>query len=520
MLNQFTWQRSSSGCLQSYTYDALGRLQNINSNGVQGTGVSDYDYEGDTDRVSRRMLPNGNESTRGYDSLGRLASLTNPANGAANYNRYDYAYNTRDVVTSVTSRLGTGTPPTINTAFTYDAIDQLKQETVTGGTTGVPYTADYNYDAMGNRTTTTRSGTYPTNTYTTNSLNQVTSIAAVVTGKPGPYATVGFVYDDAGNLARTNAPDGSYTLFGYDDLDRLSYIAHYRADNTPTTGSNFFYDYAGRCVFTRELTWARVQWSTNTGSEKWRVYDGMDVVQERDENNQVTAQLVRDGNIGGILSRTTADGATFYDYDGNGNVTLLTDSNGNDVGHYRYDAYGNTLEATGPRAAENPYRFSTKELHAASGWYDFGLRFYAPDIGRWINRDPISEAGGVNLYAMVGNNPVNAVDPYGLAPPVPVVLVSPFTGKREYTPNDMNMKPLMMPVGVDVMANIKVAESHRNDGYITKMRWFYSMVNYGAPWDYKAKVQCPYSAKGWSNALEDFGNFHYGVVGRAAGSTD
>ena len=78
---------------------------------------------------------------------------------------------------------------------------------------------------------------------------------------------------------------------------------------------------------------------------------------------QVSAQLVRDGNIGGILSRTTAAGATFYDYDGNGNVTLLTDSNGNDVGHYRYDAFGNTLEATGPRAAENPYRFSTKEIH-------------------------------------------------------------------------------------------------------------------------------------------------------------
>ena len=35
-------------------------------------------------------------------------------------------------------------------------------------------------------------------------------------------------------------------------------------------------------------------------------------------------------------------------------------------------------------------------------------------MGRWLNRDPIGEAGGVNLYGAVGNNPVNNFDPYGL----------------------------------------------------------------------------------------------------------
>ena len=199
----------------------------------------------------------------------------------------------------------------------------------------------------------------------------------------------------------------------YDDADRLVKIERRTATGAPQGFSEFVYDYASRKAISRE-------WNYQNGTfvkteEKRRVFDGMDVVQERNAANEVTAQLVRDGNISGILSRTTAAGASFYGYDGNGNVTLLTDASGADVAHYRYDAWGNTLEAVGPRAGENPYRFSTKEVHAQSGLIDFGYRFYSPSMGRWINRDPLGEAGGVNLYAMVRNNPVNFVDFYGLA---------------------------------------------------------------------------------------------------------
>jgi RHS repeat-associated protein len=42
-----------------------------------------------------------------------------------------------------------------------------------------------------------------------------------------------------------------------------------------------------------------------------------------------------------------------------------------------------------------------------------GHRFYSPEISRWLNRDPIDEDGGLNLYGFVGNAPLNRVDPLG-----------------------------------------------------------------------------------------------------------
>ena len=274
------------------------------------------------------------------------------------------------------------------------------------------YSNAFDYDGMGNRTRVENvSGGDTSVTHTTpNALNQLSALSSSLNGAPAQ--TSGFGYDQTGNTTEIKNPDSSKTLFSYDDADRLVGIEKRSAADAPLSRSEFVYDYASRKAVSREFTWTNGAW-VKTG-EKRRVFDGLDVVQERNAQNEVTAQLVRDGNIGGILARSTQAGATFFGYDGGGNVTLLTDENGDDVGRYRYDAFGNTLEASGARAAENPYRFSTKELHGASGLYDFGFRFYSPGLGRWINRDPIEEAGGVNLYEMVGNDPVNSVDAYGL----------------------------------------------------------------------------------------------------------
>ena len=61
----------------------------------------------------------------------------------------------------------------------------------------------------------------------------------------------------------------------------------------------------------------------------------------------------------------------------------------------------------------NPFRFSTKYIDSETSLAYFGYRYYNPDTGRWINRDPIGEMGGANLYLAISNDPVTSIDSLG-----------------------------------------------------------------------------------------------------------
>jgi len=129
----------------------------------------------------------------------------------------------------------------------------------------------------------------------------------------------------------------------------------------------------------------------------------------------VSGTLQGAGGIGGLLSRNSATGKFLYLYDLNGNVgQLVAATTGELAAHYEYDPFGKALVASGPEAEKNPFRFSTKLFDIDTGLYYYGYRYYSPRLGRWITRDRIEEAGGLNLYGAVGNNAINAIDLYGL----------------------------------------------------------------------------------------------------------
>src|SRR5204862_1231215 len=112
--------------------------------------------------------------------------------------------------------------------------------------------------------------------------------------------------------------------------------------------------------------------------------------------------------------------------DAGGNITAMINGQQVIVARYSYDPFGNTLSKAGPLADANAYRFSSQEYHQNSGLILFLRRAYDPNLQRWLNRDPIGEAGGLNLYNYVVNDPNRFVDLLGLD--YYVLYVSAFSG--------------------------------------------------------------------------------------------
>jgi RHS repeat-associated protein len=97
----------------------------------------------------------------------------------------------------------------------------------------------------------------------------------------------------------------------------------------------------------------------------------------------------------------------------------VLDGQGQNLARYDYDPYGNFI---GQPQTPPDFGYAGMHYHAPSGLYLTRYRAYDPQTGRWLSRDPIEEAGGINLYGYVGGNPISYNDPLGLAPSLKCVM--------------------------------------------------------------------------------------------------
>jgi RHS repeat-associated protein len=262
------------------------------------------------------------------------------------------------------------------TGYKYDAAGRLVSATLGAGgmppaPSGTPQFA-YAYDRASNLTTIAASGATQSPTYT--NTNEIIGGNYDPNGSPKTLAGAQYAWDAANRLVSATV-GGIKSELTYDGLSRLVRIV-------TTQGAATIADKA--------YTWS--------GGER---------VLERDNSKSdsaVSKQYFAQGVVaGGIPS--------YYAADQLGSVRQLVDASGAVRAQYDYDPYGNRTKLDGDANSDLGF---TGFFHHASAGLDLALfRSYNAQQGRWLNRDPIGEAGGVNLYGYVGGNPVSNTDPSG-----------------------------------------------------------------------------------------------------------
>ena len=143
------------------------------------------------------------------------------------------------------------------------------------------------------------------------------------------------------------------------------------------------------------------------------LYDGVDLVAEYDAANVLQRRYVHGPGVDEPLvvyeGATTAATAKSWLYaDHLGSIIGTANATGTSTAVYSYGPYGEPNTLTGQR-----FRYTGQQLIKELGLYYYKARFYSPALGRFLQTDPIGMADDLNLYAYVGGNPVNRIDPTG-----------------------------------------------------------------------------------------------------------
>jgi len=451
----------------TYTYDDMSRVTGETVGGASWTRVFDtlgrvtgetnplgsftYNYVGSTQRLNDIAYPNGQTTTFGYypaDQNFRLQEIHHKRPGGTTLAKHSYTYDAVANVKAWTQQVDSDPAKVYEHA--YDATDQLVAATLktTGGSPTVLKTFAYAYDAAGNRTSEqVEDGGLTVVQSAHNNLNQITSQsgggsvrfkgatseAATVSVQAKPAtttagndfegkaqvgtgtATVAVVATDAAGNARTsnyqvNATGASSALtydangnlvsdgtktYEWDALDQLVAV------NQGALRSEFTYDGEGRRVRVVDKD------SGTVTSDKRFLWCGLELCEQRDASGSVVQRR--------FYSEGVQDGGSnyFYAADHLGSVRELTDGSGVLQTRYDYTPFGKRTKVSGTLDADMGY--TGHYTHPSSGLALTLFRAYDATKARWLSPDPIGLEGGNNLYAYVGNNPINDSDPLGLS---------------------------------------------------------------------------------------------------------
>ena len=394
LLNELTQVSYPSGRVFQQQMDAVGRLNRLQSGGVNFLTIDPADYNA-AFQPTRLTLGNGVQAAMSYNSRSQLASLAYTS-GAGTLMNLTYAY-TGGSVTGNNAQIQSITDsadPGRTESFTYDAWGRLRTAQTAGSTKYPAWGLSWDYDRYGNR---------KAQNVTAGSAfsNQVTPDPAT-----NRLTDAGYAYDASGNMTS----DGS---------NALTYDGENHVTASVNGGASGAYTYDGNGLRVKRVS--AIAGTTTTVY----LFSGSKVIAEYDNGAAVGSPSREYIYSGGTRIATISGTTTTYHHVDHLSVrtstdpsgSILKDAQGNNIGEQGHYPFGETWYPAPPQMPSTKWQFTTYERDGESG-NDYALaRYDVNRLGRFSSPDPlggsIASPQSLNRYTYAGNDPTNSVDPSG-----------------------------------------------------------------------------------------------------------
>jgi RHS repeat-associated protein len=420
-----------SNAVETYSYDAVGNLTGKTDRKNQSIT---YTYD-QLNRLTQKQYPDNSTVNYTYDNDSRLTQVTDPTGaysftfdnmGRLTGTTTQYAFLTGRTFTTAYSydaasnRIGFTDPENGSTTYAYDTLNRLQTLTTPAAISGGSF--GFGYDALSRRTSLTRPNAVNT-TFSYDNLSRLLSVIHAKSGTTIDGAT--YTVDNAGiRTSKSDLQAGVTTNYGYDAIYQLL-SATQGGGNT----ESYSYDAVGNRLSSLSVPSYSYNASNELNSTSGAIYgydNNGNTITKNDATGITTYAWDFENRLGAAVARysQTTDSvdeplamlrggtATFYNADGLGSITSLSNAAGALAQTYTVDSFGKQTGSSG--SLTNPFQYTGREFDTESSLYYMRARYFDPATGRFISEDPLMFGGGRNFYAYVGNGPIDFADPSGL----------------------------------------------------------------------------------------------------------